>query len=115
MQDGEDNTYAEYPLHPSFLRLRMSTGQGMVAHKLLDIRRRNGMEVSECLQCSMSSAIFLVGKTLKERRVGFDPLCLEKRVLVLELQAFHKMTEDGESGICEVWCSKGNANSIKEW
>ena len=87
----------------------------MVAHELLDIRRRNGMKISERLQRPISSAIFLVGKALKETRVGLDPLCLEKRVLVLELQAFHKMTEDGESGICEVWCSKGNADGIKEW
>ena len=36
-------------------------------------------------------------------------------MLVLQLQAFHKMTENGEGGICEVWCGKGDADSIEEW
>ena len=63
----------------------------------------------------MSSAIFLVCEALEQTRVGFDPLGLEKRVLVLQLQTFHEMAEDGETGVCKVWCSKGDANSIKEW
>ena len=36
-------------------------------------------------------------------------------MLVLQFQAFHKMTEDGEGCICEVWCGKGDADSIEEW
>lgn len=63
----------------------------------------------------MSSAILLVCKAVEQTRVGFETLCLEKRVLILQLQAFHEMSQDGESGICEVWCSKGDANGIKEW
>ena len=35
-------------------------------------------------------------------------------MLVLQFQSFHEMTEDGKSGICEVWCGKGDANSIEE-
>lgn len=63
----------------------------------------------------MPSAIFLVCEALEQTRIGFDPLCLEKRILVLQFQAFHEMSEDRESGVCKVWCSKGDANSIKEW
>ena len=62
----------------------------------------------------MSTAIFLVCESLEQTRVGFDPLCLENGILVLQLQTFHKMTEDGESGVCEVWRSKRDTNSIKE-
>ena len=36
-------------------------------------------------------------------------------MLVLQLQAFHKMPENRESCICEVWCGKGDADGIKEW
>lgn len=36
-------------------------------------------------------------------------------MLVLQLQPFHKMTEDGKGCICEVWCGKGDTDSIKEW
>lgn len=62
----------------------------------------------------MSTAIFLVCESLEQTRVGFETLCLENGILVLQLQTFHEMTEDRESGVCEVWCSKRDANSIKE-
>ena len=35
-------------------------------------------------------------------------------MLILQFQAFHEMTEDGECCICEVWCGKGDADSIEE-
>lgn len=63
----------------------------------------------------MSSAIFRVCEALEQTGVGFEALRLEKRVLVLQLQTFHEMTEDGESSICEVRRRKGDANSVKEW
>ena len=87
----------------------------MVAYKMLDIGCGYGMKVRKGLYCPTSSAIFLVCKALEQTWIGFDPLCLEKRVLVLQLQTFHQMTEDGKRCICEVWCGKGDANSIKEW
>lgn len=62
----------------------------------------------------MSNSIFWVCEALEQTRVRFNPLCLEERILVLQLQAFDKMGKYRESGICEVWCSKRNANRVKE-
>ena len=36
-------------------------------------------------------------------------------MLVLQLQAFHKMPENRECCICEVRCGKRDADGIKEW
>ena len=82
-QNGGVNTHPANPLHPSFFCFRMSTGQGMVAHKLLYIWCGYGMKINEGLQCPASSAIFLVCKALEQTWVGLSPLCVEKRVLVL--------------------------------
>ena len=92
----------------------MAVGQGVITHELLDVRCSDGVEVGERLERPLSYPIFLVCKALEQTRVGFKSMCLKKRVLVLQFQAFHEMTKDGESSICEVWCSEGDANSIKE-
>ena len=36
-------------------------------------------------------------------------------MLVLQLQALHKMPENREGCICEVGCGQGDADGIKEW
>ena len=36
-------------------------------------------------------------------------------MLVLQIQALRKMPENREGCICEVWCGKGDADSIKKW